>query len=265
LGYDADYFGYPEGILTNEQVERLIMRIPTLAVTICLACCSVLAEELIKGRVLDNFQEMEAWHLVDQVALSTEDARNFSSEPAQKGKILVNSNARVKKLPYLLTRKSYGDVDVTLEFMIPKGSNAGIYLMGRYEVQIIDSFGKTDVMFSDIGGIYEEWDKGGIEIGDRPLFPGKAPRVNAAKAPGEWQRLDIRFRAPRFDRSGKKIEDARFLLVRLNGVLVQQDVSVPGPTVSNPVQGEAKTGPIAIQGDHGPVAIRSFVVKPLTD
>lgn len=238
------------------------MRLLTLVVTICLACCSVFAEELINGRVLDNFQETEAWHLVDQVALSKEDARNFSSEPAQKGEILVNSNARVKKLPYLLTKKSYGDVDVSLGFMIPKGSNAGIYLMGRYEVQIIDSFGKTDVEFSDIGGIYEEWDKGGIEVGDRPLFPGKAPLTNAAKTPGEWQRLDIRFRAPRFDRSGKKVEDARFLLVHLNGELVQKDVSVPGPTVSNPVQGEAEAGPIAIHGDHGPVAIRRFVVKP---
>lgn len=238
------------------------MRLLTLVVAMSLACCSVLAEELIKGRVLDNFQDTEMWHLVDQVSLSEEDARNFGSAPSRDGRVLVNSNARVKKLPYLLTKESYGDVDVMLEFMIPKGSNTGVYLMGRYEVQIIDSYGKAEVSFRDIGGIYEEWDKGGIEIGDRSLFPGKAPRINAAKAPGEWQRLEIRFRAPRFDGSGKKVQDARFLFVYLNGELVQEEVSVPGPTVSNPLTGEAARGPIAIQGDHGPVAIRSFVIKP---
>ncbi|MDF7799251.1 DUF1080 domain-containing protein [Pontiellaceae bacterium B1224] len=238
------------------------MRLFSVLVMLGLAGGSAVGEELIKGHVLDNFQHTKgSWHLVDQVALSQEDARNFSSSPDPEGTILVNSNARIKGLPYLLTKEVYGDVDVSLEFMIPKGSNAGIYLMGRYEVQIIDSFGNTELKFSDIGGIYEEWDKGGIEVGDRPLFPGKAPLTNAAKAPGEWQKLDIRFRAPRFDKKGLKIEDARFLSVYLNGELMQKDVAVPGPTVSNPVQGEAETGPIAIQGDHGPVAIRSFKIK----
>lgn len=228
---------------------------------LCLFSSLAGAEELVSGRVMDNFQETKNWHLVDRVSLSDEDAGNFKSSPSERGKILLNSDARVKRLPYLLTKKSYRDVEVTLEFMIPKGSNAGIYLMGRYEVQIFDSYGKKEVKFSDIGGIYEEWARKGVDIGDRPLYKGSAPLVNAAKAPGEWQRLDIRFRAPRFDDDGKKIDDARFLLVYLNGELVQKDVSVPAPTVSNPVQGEGATGPVAIQGDHGPIAIRSFKVK----
>ncbi|MGJ8641052.1 MAG: 3-keto-disaccharide hydrolase [Opitutaceae bacterium] len=227
-----------------------------------MASPSLIAEELIKGRVLENFQDVDAWHLVSQVSLSDEDEHRLSGSPDRRGRILLNSETRVKRLPYLLTKDSYGDVDVTLEFMIPKDSNAGVYLMGRYEVQILDSYGKKDVSFSDIGGIYEEWDRSGLEPEDRPLFPGKAPMKNAAKAPGEWQRLEISFRAPRFDRDGKRIEDAKFISVHLNGELVQKDVSVPGPTVSNPVKGEGETGPIAIQGDHGAVAIRSFVVEP---
>ena len=221
------------------------------------------SEELIRGKVLENFEDTSAWHLVNRVSLSGKDARNFESSAKMGGNILINSDTRVKGLPYLLTKESYRDVDVCLEFMIPKGSNAGVYLMGRYEVQILDSYGKRDVKFSDIGGIYEEWEKGGIDVGARSLFVGQAPLVNAAKAPGEWQRLDIRFCAPRFDSDGRKLKDAHFLSVHLNGKLVQKDVFVPGPSVSNPVKGEASSGPLAIQGDHGPIAIRSFLVKPL--
>ncbi|MGJ8653623.1 MAG: 3-keto-disaccharide hydrolase [Opitutaceae bacterium] len=248
------------------RLTRGVIGIRTLmcAGALCLVGSFAGAEELISGQVLENFQKTKHWHLVDRVSLSDEDAGNFKSSPNARGKILLNGDARVKRLPYLLTKKSYGDVEVTLEFMIPKGSNAGIYLMGRYEVQIFDSYGKKEVKFSDIGGIYEEWARKGVDIGDRPLYAGSAPLVNAAKAPGEWQRLDIRFRAPRFNSEGEKIEDARFLSVQLNGQLVQKEVSVPAPTVSNPIQGEAETGPVSIQGDHGPVAIRSFVVKPLS-
>lgn len=230
---------------------------------LCLISSFSGAEELVSGQVLDHFQDTKAWHLVNRVSLNGEDASKFESSANARGKILLNADTRVKRLPYLLTKKSYQDVDVTLEFMIPKGSNAGIYLMGRYEVQILDSYGKNEVKFSDIGGIYEEWARKNVDIGDRELYKGSAPLVNAAKAPGEWQRLDIRFRAPRFDSDGKKTEDARFVFVYLNGELVQKDVSVPAPTVSNPISGEGETGPIAIQGDHGPIAIRSFTVKSI--
>ena len=87
------------------------------------------------------------------------------------------------------------------------------------------------------------------------------PLVNATKAPGEWQRLDIKFRAPRFDADGLKTENARFISVHLNGQLVQQDVEVTGPTRAHPLKEESTTGPIAIQGNHGPIAMRSFIVK----
>ncbi|MEP4079103.1 3-keto-disaccharide hydrolase [Haloferula sp.] len=243
--------------------KTLGLRSKMLAAVVCMTSGLASGEELISGKIMNHFQDTKTWHLVDEVSISEEEPGNLTSSPAERGKILLNSETRVKGLPYLLTKESYSDVELSLEFMVPKRSNAGIYLMGRYEVQILDSHGKKKVSFGDLGGIYEEWKKGGIEVGDRPLFPGKAPLVNAAKEPGEWQRLDIHFRAPRFDRSGKKVEDALFLSVHVNGELVQEKVSVPGPTVSNPVKGEAETGPIAIQGDHGAVAIRSFVVKPL--
>ncbi|VGO20432.1 hypothetical protein SCARR_02495 [Pontiella sulfatireligans] len=75
--------------------------------------------------------------------------------------------------------------------------------------------------------------------------------------------MEVIFRAPRFDAAGNKTETARFESVRVNGQLVQENISVIGPTRSNPMDGEVARGPIVVQGDHGPVAIRRFVVKPL--
>lgn len=85
--------------------------------------------------------------------------------------------------------------------------------------------------------------------------------MNVAKAPGLWQHLDIKFRAPRFNSKGEKISDARFEEVYLNGVLVQEGCTVTGPTRSSLFADEKPTGPIMIQGDHGPVAVRNLKVR----
>lgn len=94
-------------------------------------------------------------------------------------------------------------------------------------------------------------------------LPGAGPLINAAKASGSWQRMEIVFRAPRFDTSGQKIADALFESVRINGQLVQENTVCTYPTMSHPLPGEAALGPIAIQGDHGPIAIRHFTATPL--
>src|SRR5690606_29433465 len=114
-----------------------------------------------------------------------------------------------------------------LDFMMARGSNSGVYLQGRYEVQLFDSWTKTNPSYSDCGGIYQRWD----DTKNRG-YEGTAPLVNVARAPGLWQHLQIRFRAPRFDSKGMKIENARFESVYLNGVLVQQQIGLTGPTRS---------------------------------
>lgn len=81
-------------------------------------------------------------------------------------------------------------------------SNAGVYLHGRYEIQILDSFGIKKPTHSDLGGVYQRWD----DERDPKGYEGVPPRVNAARAPGEWQTMDIVFRGPRFDEKGRKIE-----------------------------------------------------------
>lgn len=162
---------------------------------------------------------------------------------------------------HLVTTTEHGDIDLSLDVMLPKGSNSGVYLMGRYEVQLFDSWGVRAPTFADIGGIYQRWDE--KRGAGREGYEGTPPRLNASRAPGLWQHLDIVFRAPRFE--GKtKIANARFLKVALNGVVVQENVEVTGPTRSAMFDDERATGPLMIQGDHGPVAVRNLQYKSYT-
>ena len=89
------------------------------------------------------------------------------------------------------------------------------------------------------------------------------PRVNASKPPGEWQTYDITFRAPKFDADGNKIANATFVKVAWNGQVVHEDVEVVGVTRGALIEEEGATGPVMLQGDHGPVAYRNVVLKPV--
>jgi len=147
----------------------------------------------------------------------------------------------------IYTEAKWGDAVIEVELMVPKGSNSGVYVMGEYEVQVLDSFGKTKVGPGDIGGLYG----------------AQAPMVNAAKAPGEWQKFVIDFRAPKFDESGKKTANAKFVKVTLNGQVIHENVEMKGVTPGGVTGKEASTGPIMFQGDHGPVSYRNIRVTPV--
>ncbi len=156
----------------------------------------------------------------------------------------------------IVSEKQFGDVELFVEFQIPAGSNSGIYLQGLYEVQIFDSFGKEKLTTQDGGAIYHRW------LQEKPVG-GSIPKVNAARKPGEWQTYQITFRAPRFDSTGKKTSEAKFLKVLYNGQLVQENISCDGPTRSAMNLPEAARGPLMVQGDHGPVKFRSIAWRPL--
>lgn len=156
----------------------------------------------------------------------------------------------------IVSEKQFGDVELFVEFQIPAGSNSGIYLQGLYEVQIFDSFGKEKLTTQDGGAIYHRW------LQEKPVG-GSIPKVNAAKKSGEWQTYQIEFRAPRFDSTGKKTSEAKFLKVLYNGQLIQENVSCEGPTRSGMNLPEAARGPLMVQGDHGPVKFRSISWRPL--
>src|SRR6266404_181864 len=160
-------------------------------------------------------------------------------------------NSRRGSTSNLVSDEKFGDVELYLEFMVAKGSNSGVYLHGLYEVQIFDSYGSSEpITSSDAGGIYHQWiDNKGVG--------GSAPSRNASRRPGEWQSYQIWFRAPRFDASGRKVENAKYVRVLYNGLSIQNDVDCPGPTRAHMQHPEAATNPIMLQGDHGPVAVRN--------
>jgi hypothetical protein len=151
------------------------------------------------------------------------------------------------------TRRTFdGSFRLHVEFRVPQvpgeggqvRGNSGVYVQGRYEVQILDSHGRPADKHS-CGAVYG-------------LF---APRVNASRASRTWQSFDIEFHSPRFE-DGSKVADAR-LTVRHNGVKVQDDVAIPGPTDGGLPTDPSMPGPVLLQ-DHGDaVQFRNIWLLPL--
>jgi hypothetical protein len=148
------------------------------------------------------------------------------------------------------SKRLFGDCSLHLEFRTPympdaRGQargNSGCYLQGRYEVQVLDSFG-LDGKDNECGGIYTV----------------RAPDVNMCYPPLAWQTYDIDFTAARYDSDGKKTQDAQ-LTVRHNGELVQKQVRAPQPTRAAPLKETPTEGPLYLQ-DHGnPVVYRNIWV-----
>jgi hypothetical protein len=215
--------------------------------------------ELFNGKDLSGWQGMEKaavgggenlWHAAGGVTLDTANVHRFTITPGEG--ILVNGPKG--KACNLHTELKHGDCEAHIEFTVPKGSNSGVYFMGKYEIQVFDSFGKEKVKYDDCGGIYGRWI-------NNETIEGHAPRVNASKAPGEWQTFDVIFRAPRFDASGKKVENARFVKVVHNGQVVHEDVELKGETRACMPGPEQVRGPLMLQGDHGPVAYRNLRIR----
>ena len=212
---------------------------------------------------LFNGQDLSAWRKpvgewmpVKAVLLGRTNEAVFAITPGRG----VMVNGATGKTVDLLSTFEHGDVEAHLEFCVPKGSNSGVYFMGRYEIQIFDSAGKKVVTSSDCGGIYERWKDG-------KGFDGHAPKVNAARRAGDWQTLDVVFRAPRFDAQGKKTGNAKFIKVSLNGMTIHENVECTGPTRSAKFENEKDEkpkGPVQLQGDHGPVAFRNLQFRPVT-
>ena len=193
------------------------------------------------------------WTAVAEVSLKPGEEHFLTTRPGQG--LLVNGASG--KTADLLSAEEWGDCELHLEFMVGRNSNSGVYMMGRYEVQILDSFGVDKPAYpgNECGGIYPRWENNS-NVG------GHNPRLHAAHPAGQWQTFDIRFRAPRVDAAGKKIGNAVFELVKLNGITVQENVELPGPTRGGYDQEQA-TGPLRLQGDHGPVAFRNLRWRPL--
>lgn len=155
------------------------------------------------------------------------------------------------------SKEALGDVQLHIEWRTPtppKGEsqergNSGVFLMGRYEVQVLDSYHSITYPDGQAGAIYGQ-------------FP---PLVNASRPPGEWQTYDIVFHRPRFDAAGRVTRPARMTVLH-NGVLVQDNVELSGPTAHQsrpPYAKHADALPLMLQ-DHGnPVRFRNIWVRKL--
>ncbi|MEX1011960.1 MAG: family 16 glycoside hydrolase [Balneolaceae bacterium] len=209
---------------------------------------------------LDNLSAFneppENWRVAGSV--QSDYNTRYSMELSEGSGVVVQSGTD-ERGGHLFTNFEHEDIELKVEVLVPGGSSSGIFLQGRYEVQINDSWRVEQPKHSDAGGVYE-WGEASISDEERG-HEGSAPFVNASLAPGLWQEYHILFRAPRFDEDGNKTENARFEWVWLNGVLVQEDLEVGGPTRAAPFEEEAPLGPLMFQGDQGPVAFRNIRYK----
>ena len=202
----------------------------------------------------------DRWIVTDEVKLAPDakgkpDVR-LTAEKKAGGKAWLNGETG--RVSNLITKQAFGDCDVHVEFLIAKNSNAGIKMHEVYEIQIADSYGKTDLTGSGMGGVYPRANlqKGGY------LDKGIPPKVNASKAPGEWQTLDVTWKAPRFDAKGDKIANAVFVKAVLNGQVIHENAEVKTPTGGNWQKKESPTGSFMLQSDHGPTAWRNVKIRP---
>jgi hypothetical protein len=157
----------------------------------------------------------------------------------------------------IFTKEKFGDCQLHIEWQVPSKpdgdwsvwGNSGVFLLGLYEVQVIETYTRQIYADGIAGAIY----------GQTP------PLVNAARPPGEWQSYDIAFTAPRFDTDGKLLQPA-YLTIYWNGVLVQNHTSALGPTRHKALaQYDNKTtnGPLLLQFHGSHVHFRNIWIRPL--
>lgn len=242
-----------------------------LSILILLAGLAVAQEEEDN---LPKPEETEFWKPVPPVvtpglgtappsdAIVLFDGTDFSAwEPTRgatvKWKLDDGAMTAVKKAGNIRTRQKFADCQLHVEFRTPKEvvgesqgrGNSGIFLQGRYEVQILDCYENATYVNGMIGSIYKQ----------------HVPLVNACKKPGEWQIYDIIFTAPRFDMDGTLLKPAYFT-VFLNNILVQYHVEVKGPTVWRG-QPEYKKhdfkDSIQLQDHNNPTSFRNIWIREL--
>jgi hypothetical protein len=161
---------------------------------------------------------LDGWHTV---------GRGESQWSAVSG-VLQNAKSGAN----LATDRKFDDFKLHLEFRVPKDANSGVYLRGRYELQIDDAAG-LDPSSHHLGGVY-----GFI-----------APSENVAKPAGEWQTMDVTL-------------VGRMITYELNGTTIICNREIPGITGGALDSAEGEPGPLLLQGDHGPVDYRNIVITP---
>lgn len=186
----------------------------------------------------------------------TEHWRHLDGSPC-RWEIVEGAMQVVKGAGDITSMAVFGNMQLHLEFKSPTPvvgdgqgrGNSGVFLMGRYEIQVLDNHQNPTYADGTVGSVYGE-------------FP---PLVNASRPAGEWQTYDILWQVPLFDGKGKCVRPA-YVTVLLNGIVVQNHTALLGATshrVVGKYEDHSPAGPIKLQ-DHGdPVAFRNIWVRPL--
>jgi sugar phosphate isomerase/epimerase len=240
-------------------VTRIPKIIAGLMACVLLACGTAAAAEKVclVGKDFSAWGKSADWSIAGDAFLHPNNENLLSVTPGT-GVII---NGRRGNSPPLVSRMQFGDVRAHIEFAVPKKTNAGVYFQGRYKLNICDIRCEPNGLSPGLecGGIYPRWDN----MRAIKAYDGQSPRVNACRPRGQWQSFDVVFRAPRFDKQGRKIANACFVKVIQNGIVIHENAEVAGPTRDSPQSDESAKGPIALQGDHGPVAFRNIWIVPI--
>jgi len=159
----------------------------------------------------------------------------------------------------ITTKQAFGDCQLHVEWASPekvegKGQgrgNSGVYLMGKYELQILDSYENETYFDGQAGAIYKQ----------------SPPLVNVCRKPGEWQTYDIIFKAPRFGENGKLLKPATMTAFH-NGVLIQDHFELLGETAWHKppaYEAHAPKLPLSLQYHGNPVRFRNIWIRELSD
>jgi hypothetical protein len=230
---------------------------------------------LLNGRNLDGWGYMEPekgeWAVSSGIYWGGADNPEQLTAQSGPGGRMYNTARGTNSASNIFTTQKFGDLELYIEFMVAGNSNSGVYVHGLYEFQIWDSFGKDlSEHITDICGAAYHYEFTEAQLKafrarkERPRYIGGiAPMVRADRPAGQWQSYHIWFKAPRFDSSGNKTANAKFLRVLHNGALIHENIERTGPTRAPMKIAEAAMNPIMLQGDHGAIAFRNIYIRPL--
>jgi len=178
-----------------------------------------------------------------------------SKDGPAKWKVANGYMETVPKTGYIHTKQSFADCQLHVELATPAPAvgesqdrgNSGVFLMGLYEIQVLDSYNNRTYADGQAAALYGQY----------------PPLVNASRPPGQWQTYTIIFHPSRWDKDGKLIRLGRVSVFH-NGILVQDNVEIQGPTVTGePDKPHADRLPISLQDHNHPVRYRNIWIREI--
>jgi hypothetical protein len=190
------------------------------------------------------------WQMVGQAWLD----RNGDSIAREQGKgTLYYSKSKSGSM--LVTNREHGDCVLHAEVLLGPDGETGIYMQGRYEIELLDSYEQA------LSGTQKTMGAITCGIGEGSVVEGLAPSYNAANPAGSWNMVDIQFQAARFNWLGKKTKPAMIKSVRINGVEVQRNIELKKASVGAIDGKESSFGPLVLAGKGSTVAFRNVVMR----